>query len=105
MSFLVSLQHQYTPAELTQLNAQLNAVLTAQPLDDLLLQKIIDKRANLVESLLINLDERQKRCFAVNEIKTNDVLVTLVERYRDNAKAELVNISKSSKAIKKYHQV
>lgn len=97
--------HQYSPDELVQLNGQLAQALVADPFDETSLHKIIEQRANLVESLLNNLDEQQKRCFATCERDTNDAILTLVEQRRANVKKALAKVSKASKAIKQYHQV
>lgn len=105
MSILANLQHAFTPPKLAILNQELDEVLLMDPIDESLLQKIIIKRANLVESLLNTLDEQQKRSFAANELKTNDVIIELVEKQRSLTKTDLAKVNKASKAIKKYHQV
>lgn len=105
MSFLASIQHVYTPPELAILNRQLDEVLLANPIEESRLQKIIAERANLVESLLNTLDEQPKRCFAEFELKSNDVIIKLIEKQRGLIKADLSKVNKASKAIKKYHQV
>ncbi|MFT6269881.1 MAG: hypothetical protein ACJAVV_002708 [Alphaproteobacteria bacterium] len=101
----VSLQHAFTTPELAILNRELDEVLLSVPLNDTLLQKIIIKRANLVESLLNTLDEEQRRCFATHELTTNDFIIEAVENQRNVIKAELTKANRASKAIKKYNQV
>jgi len=100
-----ALNHAFTPIELEELNAVLHSALLASETDDHLIAKIIEQRANLVESLLNNLDEQQKRCFAAYEIKTNDAILNAVTQRRCDVKAALGKVSKASKGIKKYHQV
>lgn len=105
MSIFTNLQHPYTPPKLAILNQELDEVLLRDPIDESSLQKIVSKRADLVESLLNTLDEQQKRCFAANEVKSNNVIIELVEKQRSLIKADLTKVNKASKAIKKYHQV
>jgi hypothetical protein len=109
VSFLDDITHaSATPEldkELDKLNQRLDEVLSHESLDEVRLQKIINKRADLVESLLNNLNEKQKRCFAAEELKANDAILALVETHRRQAKADLKAVSQSSKAIKRYHQV
>ena len=105
MSILANIQHEFTPPKLAILNRQLDEVLLSNPIDESLLQKIITKRANLVESLLNTLDEQQKRSFAADELKSNDVIIELVKKQRSLTQADLAKVNKASKAIKKYHQV
>jgi hypothetical protein len=100
-----SLQHAFTTPELAILNRELDDVLLNIPLNDTLLQKIITKRANLVESLLNTLDEQQRKRFAKHELISNDIILEAVEIQRNITKAELAKVNKASKAIKKYHQV
>lgn len=100
-----ALNHAFTPPELAEFNAVLNVALAADVIDELLIEKIIDQRANLVESLLNNLDEQQKRCFAAYEMKSNDAILAAVTERRRQLKAKLGKVSKASKGIKKYHQV
>ncbi|MFT4654247.1 MAG: putative phosphosugar-binding protein [Kangiellaceae bacterium] len=99
------LQHAYTTSKLAILNRELDEVLLSIPIDDTLLQKIIIKRANLVESLLNTLEEEQRRCFATHELKSNDLIIEAVENQRNEIKVELAKANKASKAIKKYNQV
>lgn len=110
---LSKLNHAFTPPELAQFNQKLSIVL-GQANDkvdfdstpsNLEIEKIIDQRANLVESLLNNLDEQPKRCFAAYEVKTNDFILQEMSRQRTSAKEALAKISKASKGIKKYQQV
>lgn len=110
---LSKLNHAFTPPELAQLNQNLSIVMgqasnnvdTDFTTSNLELEKIIHQRANLVESLLNNLDEQPKRCFAAYEVKTNDFILQEMSRQRSSAKEELAKISKASKGIKKYQQV
>lgn len=97
--------HEYTPPELANINLELSKSLAQTPLDEAHLQNIVAQRANLVETLLSNLDEQQKRHFAALELKTNDAILALVNEQKNHAKNALSKVSKSSKAIKKYHQV
>lgn len=105
MSILANLQHAFTPPQLAILNQELDQVLLCDPIDESLLQKIISKRANLVESLLNTLDEEPKRSFAANEVKSNDVIIAIVEKQKSLTKSDLAKVNKASKAIKKYHQI
>lgn len=105
MSSFANLQHAYTPPKLALLNQELDEALLSTPIDESVLQKIITKRANLVESLLNTLDEQPKRRFAANELKSNDLIIDLVEKHRRLIKTDLASVNKASKAIKKYHQV
>jgi hypothetical protein len=105
VSILASIQHKFTPPKLEILNRELDEVLLSNPVDEYLLQKIITKRANLVESLLNTLDEQQKRSFAADELISNNVIIELVEKQRSLTQADLAKVNKASKAIKKYHQV
>jgi archaellum component FlaC len=97
--------HAFTPDELAELNVALSNALQNTDIDDQSIEKIISERANLVDSLLNNLDEQQKRCFAAYEIKTNDAILLAVSDKRSQVKTELGKVSKASKGIKKYHQV
>lgn len=105
MSILPDIQHPLTSLELASLNQALDDLLQSNPIDDLTLQKIIDKRANLVESLLTTMDEHTRRCFAAYELKSNDKIIESVNALRSVSKIELEKVSRASKAIKKYHQV
>lgn len=100
-----SFDHECTPANLSMLNQQLGTSLHETLIDEATLQKIIIERANLVESLLNNLDEQQKKRFATLELKVNDAILALVDEQKNHAKNALGKVSKASKAIKKYQQV
>lgn len=100
-----SFNHAYTPKELIFYNNQLSELLSEEYGSDKALEKIIGERANLVETLLNTLDEQQKRCFAAHELKTNDEITRQIEDRRSIVRSLLGQASKSSKAIKKYHQV
>lgn len=100
-----SFNHNYTPPELQHINAELTLLLANEASEEYTIQKIIEQRANLVETLLNTLDEPQKRCFATFEIKSNDAILAIVEERKLALKSQLGSVSKSSKAIKKYHQV
>lgn len=107
---LTRFNHASTPSDLAALNVALcialqTCALQNEDTDDRSIEKIIDQRANLVESLLNNLDEQQRKCFAAYEIKTNDAILLAVTERRSQVKAELGKVSKASKGIKKYHQV
>lgn len=97
--------HAYTPPELKEFNQQLSDILSQDYSSDAALEKLIGERANLVESLLNTLDEEQRRCFAASELTTNNEITNLVEARQANIRSLLGQASKSSKAIKKYHQV
>lgn len=99
------LHHALTTKDLAILNRQLEGVLLNTPLDEALLQNTIEKRADLVESLLNTLHTQERRCFATFEIKSNDIIIEAVDKQRNAIKAELAKINKASKAIKKYQQV
>lgn len=111
----MELDHSDTPYELAQINKHLlklfNSNLeddkdgTASQAIDEDIEKFIQKRANLVESLLNTLQEQQKLSFARKEIDINQVLLGAVELKRKHVRENLANISKASKAIKEYHQV
>jgi hypothetical protein len=117
VSILASLQHAFTTPELAKLNQELDTLLLTDPNNDTLLRKIITERANLVESLLTclkssvesstnsSLDEQARRHFATSELKANDLIIETVEARRSIIKSELANVSKASKAIKKYKQI
>ncbi|MFW8590242.1 hypothetical protein ACOI22_05555 [Glaciecola sp. 2405UD65-10] len=100
-----SFNHAYTPPELMEFNQQLSEILSQDYSSDAALEKLIGERANLVESLLNTLDEQHRRCFAASELKTNDIITSLVEARQATVRSLLGQASKSSKAIKKYHQV
>ena len=108
---LSKLNHAFTPPELAQYNQKLSMILgqannnADSPTSNLEIEKIIDQRAKLVESLLNNLDEQPKRCFAAYEVKTNDFILQEMSQQRSLAKEGLAKISKASKGIKKYQQV
>lgn len=97
--------HAFTPPQLCACNTQLSLLLDNETFDEQEIEKIIGERANLVDSLLNSLDEQQRRCFAAFEIKTNDAILAIVDAKRSAVQIELGQVSKSSKAIKKYHQV
>lgn len=114
-SLSMSLDHSDTPLELAQLNKSISELFNTsvendqdgkayQALDSDI-EKIIQKRADLVESLLSSLQEQQKISFARKEININQVLLEAVELKRKNVRENLANISKASRAIKEYHQV
>ncbi|MGB3727489.1 MAG: hypothetical protein WA981_17190 [Glaciecola sp.] len=101
----IALNHAFTPKALAEINSQLSSLLVDDDADEHALEKIIDIRADLVETLLNELDEQQKRCFAAYEININTAIIDQVSEKRDALRNELTTASKSSKAIKKYHQV
>lgn len=101
----LNLQHEFTTPDMAILNQQLDEVLLCEPLNETLLQEIIIKRADLVESLLSTLDEPQLKCFATHELKSNDIIIEAVEIHKNTIQVELAKVNKASKAIKKYHQV
>jgi hypothetical protein len=105
MSILQSIEHALTTSDLASLNRKLDEVLLNDPVNDNLLQKIIDERANLVESLLGTMDKHSRRRFAANELISNDFIMTTVQAQLSQTKIELGKVSKASKAIKKYQQV
>jgi len=102
---LYEFDHEYTPQALSEINARLSVCLSQTPIDEKSLQKIIEQRANLVESLLNNLDIQHKHVFAKLELNMNDTILAHVEKQKNYAKNALGKVSKASKAIKKYHQV
>ena len=101
----LDLAHDLTPKALAKLNQELEAVLFVLPVDEVLLQQIIIKRANLVESLLNDMDVSQRRCFASQELTCNNTIIAAVDIHRQATSVELAKVNKASKAIKKYHQV
>jgi hypothetical protein len=107
VTILANLQHDSTPPELEKLNQALGQILVTDAIDDVLLQKIIAQRADLVESLLktIATDEETRRCFAENELVVNNFIIETVSAQRSITKTELAKVSKASKAIKKYKQI
>ena len=111
----LTLDHSETPAPLAKLNVTLSALLNQTHAEDpdgslnqaldTEIQKIIDERANLVESLLSSLQEQQKRSFARKELNANQVILDLGEAKRQQVRQHLTSINKASKAIKEYRQV
>jgi len=100
-----SFNHEFTPEELRVYNNQLSELLNEEYSSDADLEKIITERANLVETLLNTLNEQQRRCFAAQELKTNNAITSQIEQRRSIVRSLLGQASKSSKAIKKYQQV
>ncbi|WP_395344360.1 hypothetical protein PN836_006210 [Ningiella sp. W23] len=109
---LIKLTHHHTPKALSSINEEIECCLAnaggdlnADPINDSHLKILIDQREKLVNLLLKELAEPEVKHFAKAELTVNDALLALVSSIRDEAKATLTGITKSSKAIKQYQKV
>jgi hypothetical protein len=105
LELVLNLNHSQTPQRLAQVNASLQVCLAKVEVDETHLKILIDQRAELVNKLLNTLNEPQRKQFAQQETKINQVLVNSVVALRITAKKALSDVAKSSKAIKQYQQV
>ncbi len=98
------LNHALTPESLSKLNATITDVLSAQDLDEMHLLRLVEQRAQIVETQLDAFSEEERKHFAELEAPINDDLLALVSNLKSELKKELSKVSKASKAIKKYRQ-
>lgn len=98
------LDHDESPPELREINAKLIACFKLTDTVELAerFNHLVALRADLIESLLSSLPEKQKVPFSSKELEVNQVLHSLACNLLDSAKKEIVQYMRGRAAIKKY---
>ncbi len=98
----LTLNHSLTPESLQEINAELEAILTADNLEEALLLSKVDERDRQILSHLETLDDEQKKQFAQLELKVNQSLLKTISKLHKHSLNELSGLLKGQKAVKKY---
>lgn len=98
----ITLDHQFTPANLAQFNQDMTALLTAPDPDAKKILALVTHRDVVINAYLNNLTEDDKQMFIAAELETNGVLVTYANEMFNAASTELSGLIRGRKAIKKY---
>lgn len=97
-----SLNHDYTPAELTEINIELESVLSADSLDDEKLRQLINQRDTFIVKYLKSLQDGNEKQFAKHELNSNKQLSSLIEHQLSASLKQLSGLLKGQKAVNKY---
>lgn len=98
----MKLSHQYSPAELIELNEKLEALIAEEELDEKRLASLMSERDKLVQSYLAQLESSQIKQFAEAEIDINQKLISWTEERRTAVLQQTVGWLRGRKSVKKY---
>lgn len=102
------LEHDFTPSELSKINAQIIQLLNTESfdieLDSERLLQLVTLRDEFILSYLEQLSEQAelKQSFVQAEVPVNQALLLTCQALLKNTKNQLTHLMKSQKAIKKY---
>jgi len=98
----LNLNHDKTPAKLTEINQQLDSQLSNDELDDKKLRALIESRDAFIISHLGSLNDIERRSFAELEMQSNDTLSKLISNQLSDSLTQLTGLLRGKKAVNKY---
>lgn len=98
----LNLSHEHTPANLNEINSQLESVLNTDPVDDEKLRALIDSRDKIILEHLNGLQPEHEKTFAEKELGVNKVLSKLIEKQLQTSLKQLSGLVRGKKSVNKY---
>ncbi|GAC15193.1 hypothetical protein [Aliiglaciecola lipolytica] len=98
----LTLNHEYTPDKLSEINQQLKSVLSADSVDDAQLKSLIDQRDIIVSEHLQSLDADAEKRFAESELKVNELLTRELKNQLKDSLNQLSGLIRGQKKVDKY---
>lgn len=100
----ISLTHEFSPPELKRVNEQLEAILTADEIDDKQLVNLVDERHQIILQHLSALDDDEERQFAQSEYDINQTLNEYIEKIKKLSLDKASKFARGRRVVGKYYK-
>ncbi|TRY30927.1 hypothetical protein [Aliiglaciecola sp. M165] len=98
----LSLNHEFTPPPLADINLQIQTTLEAEELDDSLLKTLIEERDSIITKHLEDLKDGDVKSFAKTELVINQKLSEHINKQLKASLKQLSGLLRGRKAVNKY---
>lgn len=98
----LQLNHEETPANLLEINSELESLLSNEELDDKRLLELVNKRDGIIQQHLSSLSEQSKHSFASAELEANKRLSKVARKFFSASLKSLSGLVRGKKAAAKY---
>ena len=98
----LTLNHQYTPPSLEEINLQIEQLLSCPELDEAQLLQVITQREEVVKNVLRELESDELKRFASAELDNNQRLTDVTKKLLSESLGQLSSLIRGRKAVEKY---